>query len=71
MASSSEPPNPNEKMPTVAERKRRYLVVNPGRRQFFPAEGVPFRVRIDSQPFETTVEVIRNLDEYELSMISR
>jgi hypothetical protein len=84
MASSAKPPARIEKRLTVAERKRGYLVVNPSRRQFSLAEVVPFRVRTDDKSFETTVEVIRSLDEYpptstnrvsadeyELTMISR
>jgi hypothetical protein len=63
MASSARPPKPIEKNLTVAERKMGYLVVSPRRGQFFPAEGVPFRVRIDNKSFETTVEVIRSLDD--------
>jgi hypothetical protein len=56
MASSARPLKPMEKRLTVAERKRGHLVVNPRRRQFFPAEGIPFRVNIDNKSFQTTIE---------------
>ena len=62
MASSGKAPKPYRRRLTIAERKRGYLVLNPRRRLFFPAEGVPFKIKIDDESFETTVEVIRSLD---------
>lgn len=63
MDSTAKPPKPIETRQTVTEMKKGYFIVNPKRRQFFPAEGVPFEVGTDDESFKTTIEVIRSMDE--------